>query len=307
MNEGCPICRELASVETSAAGIKVTCIRCGDFALSEVVAASNHQLTQRQVANLSGWLREHPGSTIVTGQLDRLLELQSPTIGEKADRLLLHISQLVPKPGAVFTVGSGSSDLPIPLLIGVSWAQDLDELSFLLADYLIDELKLLSNVTGGGVFKITPKGWAYIHSLKQGLIRSETAFVAMWFNKTVDPAHTAIEAGIENAGYKAVRIDRHHHNNKIDDEIIAGIRRSKFLVADFTGQRGGVYFEAGFALGTGRPVIWLCRNDELKNVHFDNRQYNFILWEDGKLAELSKALQNRIEATIGRGPLAASA
>jgi hypothetical protein len=58
------------------------------------------------------------------------------------------------------------------------------------------------------------------------------------------------------------------------------------------------------ATGLGLPVIWLCRKDELEKVHFDARQYNFIVWEDDKLDELSKALQNRIEATIGRGPLA---
>ena len=41
--------------------------------------------------------------------------------------------------------------------------------------------------------------------------------------------------------------------NKIDDEIVAEIRRSKFIIADFShgsdGARGGVYFEAGFAHG----------------------------------------------------------
>ncbi len=125
----------------------------------------------------------------------------------------------------------------------------------------------------------------------------------MWFDKSVDPAHAAIEAGIRSSGYEPLRIDRKEHNNKIDDEIVAGIRRSKFLVADFTGHRGGVYFETGFATGLGLPVIWLCRQDELEKTHFDTRQYNFIVWEADKLAELSKALQNRIEATIGYGPL----
>ena len=46
-----------------------------------------------------------------------------------------------------------------------------------------------------------------------------------------------------------MRIDRHEHVNKIDDEIIAEIRRARFVVADFThgdtGGRGSVYYEAG--------------------------------------------------------------
>lgn len=40
--------------------------------------------------------------------------------------------------------------------------------------------------------------------------------------------------------------------NRIDDEIIGRIRASRFIVADFTGHRPGVYFEAGMMLGLGR-------------------------------------------------------
>ena len=96
-----------------------------------------------------------------------------------------------------------------------------------------------------------------------------------------------------------MRIDRHEHNNRIDDEIMAMIRRSKFIVADFTKERGGVYFEAGYALGLGLQVIWTCRKDALKEIHFDNRQYNFLTWTNNSLGDFAKRLQNRIEATIG--------
>jgi hypothetical protein len=61
------------------------------------------------------------------------------------------------------------------------------------------------------------------------------------------------------------------HINKIGDEIISQIRRSKFLIADFTGHRGGVYFEAGLAMGLGLPVFWTCRRDDLDKLHFDIR------------------------------------
>jgi hypothetical protein len=61
------------------------------------------------------------------------------------------------------------------------------------------------------------------------------------------------------------------HINKIGDEIISQIRRSKFLIADFTGHRGGVYFEAGLAMGLGLLVFWTCRRDDLDKLHFDIR------------------------------------
>jgi nucleoside 2-deoxyribosyltransferase len=83
-----------------------------------------------------------------------------------------------------------------------------------------------------------------------------------------------------------VRIDKKEHSNKIDDEIIAEIRRSKFLVADFTCEkekvRGGVYFEAGFAMGLGIPVIWTCAQQSIGDLHFDTRQYNHIVWDTPK-------------------------
>jgi nucleoside 2-deoxyribosyltransferase len=251
---------------------------------------------------------------ITEDRLKELLQLRTPSVGEKGDRLLLSLSSRFAKPGETFEIGftedtslAGAGYIHGVDLCGIAWAQDLAELRFLLADYLMQERgSLLSRSSTWDMSQvlITPKGWSQVAALRHGDIKSDLGFVAMWFDPSMDAADVTISAAIREAGYRAVRLDRHEHNNRIDDEILAGIRRSKFVVADLTGQRGGVYFEAGFALGLGIPVIWLCRKDDMAKIHFDNRQYNFILWEEGKLAELSKALQNRIEATIGRGPSA---
>ena len=136
---------------------------------------------------------------------------------------------------------------------------------------------------------------------------SSQAFVAMWFDPSMDEIYDkGFCPAIKQAGYKALRIDRKPHLNKIDDEVIADIRRSRFVVADFThgasGARGSVYFEAGFAFGLDIPVIYTCREDMLKKLHFDTRQYPHIGWETDKMDEFRTELQNRIEALIGRGP-----
>ena len=147
-----------------------------------------------------------------------------------------------------------------------------------------------------------------------GLIRFESelenvdslnAFVAMWFADEMNSVYeTAIAPAIERWGYTPVRIDRREYNNKIDDEIISEIRRSRFVVADFScgadGVRGGVYYEAGFAAGLGKPVIFTVRSADLDRVHFDTRQFNHIVWETPEM--LREALQNRIGATIGQSP-----
>ena len=101
-----------------------------------------------------------------------------------------------------------------------------------------------------------------------------------------------------------MRIDRKEYLNKIDDEIIAEIRRSKFLIADFTegdsGTRGSVYFEAGFAQGLSIPVIFSCRKDSFDKIHFDTRQYPHIVWNSPE--ELKASLFRRISAVLGNGP-----
>ncbi len=77
-------------------------------------------------------------------------------------------------------------------------------------------------------------------------------------------------------------------------------RRSKFVVADYTNQANGVYFEAGFALGLGLCVIPTCHQDQIGTLHFDIRHLNTLLWQTPE--ELAAKLQSRIRAVIGTGP-----
>ena len=148
---------------------------------------------------------------------------------------------------------------------------------------------LASEASKAGLVR-EPKPKAYVLTLDgmrrlegQGLAHlSSQAFVAMWFSDKVKAAYDeGIEPAIRDAGYTAVRIDRKDFISKIDDEIIAEIRRSRFVVCDFTcclmkiksrkfdNARGSVYYEAGFAHGLNIPVIFTCRTDLLDYVHFD--------------------------------------
>jgi len=152
---------------------------------------------------------------------------------------------------------------------------------------------------------LTTKGAISIEKLTKQIDES-LCFVAMWFDKEVKEVFSqAIQPACNNAGYDARKIDDEQFNNGIVDEIVAAIRRSKFIVADLTGDRGGVYYEAGFARGLGKEVILTCREDwfdntdENKKVHFDVKHNNIIVWET--LGMLKKELQNRIEATLGKG------
>lgn len=144
-------------------------------------------------------------------------------------------------------------------------------------------------------FRLTPVGWHRVRELAKTRRDPSRAFVAMWFT---DELRAAWEDGIRPAlvalGYDPVRIDLSHGDDRIDDRIIAEIRRSGLVVADFTGHRGGVYFEAGFAMGLGIPVVWTCRRLEIQGAHFDTSHYQHLLWDTPE--DLRDQLVNHIAA-----------
>ena len=134
---------------------------------------------------------------------------------------------------------------------------------------------------------------------------SDQVFVAMWFDDSMEEAYEkGICPAIKRTGYNPFRIDLKPDVDKIDDEIIGEIRRSRFLIADFTygdkGIRGGVYYEAGFALGLGLEVIRSCRADQIANLHFDVNHHYHIAWETPE--KLREGLERRILALVGEGP-----
>jgi len=275
---------------------------------------------------MSGFIRENQGIRIQVEDLDILESLRTPTVGEKALKLVLQIAREHPSPGQGFVINywalknllkkineDTQAEYTLELeftkscqsalyWLAVAWATDYFELEFLLRHYLKGTKGILDDWKSNGWLVVTPQGWDFLDNLKTSETKSETAFVAMWFDPSVHTAWLeAIGPGIEGAGYEPIRIDKVEHNNRIDDEIVAAIRACRFLVADFTGQRGGVYYEAGLAHGLGKQVIWLCQEDDLAKVHFDTRQYNFIVWKPDELPELKARLRNRIEATLGKG------
>ena len=175
-----------------------------------------------------------------------------------------------------------------------------DEAMLFLAKTLEQKgLVSLSWTSGTVDVTLTEAGWNRIAELEisKSWTNSNQVFVAMWFDASLANAwEHGFAKACNAAGYKALRVDLKEHNEKICDAIIAEIRKSRFVVADFTGHRGGVYFEAGYALGLGIPVIWTCRKNELDKTHFDTRQYNHIDWESEE--DLFVRLKNRIAATI---------
>jgi hypothetical protein len=100
-------------------------------------------------------------------------------------------------------------------------------------------------------------------------------FVTMSFAEEMNNIYDkAIEPAVRDAGYRPIRVDRTERVNRTEltTRLSAESSRVRLMVADFTGHRQGVYFEAGMMLGLGRTVIWMCKVEELAASHFDTRQ-----------------------------------
>ena len=214
----------------------------------------------------------------------------------RAERLLRYLVTRPHQIGEILTFHSIQNDLE-----AFAWTESAmpTELMFFF-NYLKERGWLVdSNVPGR--FVIAVEGYAHIEEQSAQRDLSQ-CFVAMWFD---DSMNSALEEGIEKAvkecGYTPKRIDQKQHFNKICDEAIAEIRRSRFVVADFThgadGARGSVFYEAGFAHALGLPVIFSCQKDPEKPLHFDTRQYPHILWEEPE--DLYAELRDKIGALIG--------
>ena len=189
----------------------------------------------------------------------------------------------------------------------LAWSESTtaDELKFL-CRYLVAKgwIRLARRHAADPDFgvEVTVQGFAAIDSPPDS--ESNEAFVAMWLDESMDEVFDrGIKPGIEEAEYKVVRIDRDKNVDKIDDAVMAAIRRCRFVLADFThgegGVRGSVYFEAGFARGLGIEVVSTCRKDCIEKLHFDTRQYHHIAWESDKLDDLRREVTDRIGARVG--------
>jgi hypothetical protein len=147
-------------------------------------------------------------------------------------------------------------------------------------------------------YGLTVKGLTRLIDANEGQ-DSKYCFVAMAFDVGLNNIYIeAIEPAIVETGFIPLRVDRVHiqSDRTINDEIIAGIKKSKFVIADFTKHKNGVYFEAGYALGRGQKVIYTCREDEMSKAHFDIRNYQHIVWTD--INDFREKLINKIEAFI---------
>lgn len=149
-------------------------------------------------------------------------------------------------------------------------------------------------------YMISAEGWKKIDELRNKMLISKQAFIAMQFGEQTNNIREAFKQAIKESGYIAKIIDEKEHNNQIVPEIFYEIQQSSFVVVDVTYSNYGAYYEAGYAQALGKEVIVCCRKKEFDDPstrpHFDIAQKSMIIWKDEQ--DLIFRLKRRIEATV---------
>jgi nucleoside 2-deoxyribosyltransferase len=146
--------------------------------------------------------------------------------------------------------------------------------------------------------KMTYYGLEYVIDIQENGENSNNCFIAMSFSDSALKIRDTIKKAVKESGFEPLLVNELHYESDltINDSIIKFKKKSKFLIADFTEQKHGVYFEAGFALGLKRPVIYTCSESDFKNTHFDTNHYPHIVYSD--FNDLETKLKDKIQAWI---------
>jgi hypothetical protein len=156
--------------------------------------------------------------------------------------------------------------------------------------------------TGAIDCRLTMKGWQRFHELQRGAVHSRTAFMAMPF-RNADVRRIVDEVfrpAVEETGFRLKRVDEEVPAGSIDDRIRVEIRLARFMIADLTGGNQGAYWEAGYAEGMGKPVIYTCSKAHFdKNgTHFDTNHRQTVVWDLPEPEKAAESLKATIRATL---------
>jgi len=175
-------------------------------------------------------------------------------------------------------------------------------------DFIVESASSLALVDtepsnmGKHSIRLTLGGWEQFHEIQRGATKSRTAFMAMPFGneELTSFVDTVFRPAVQETGFELKRVDSDPQAGLIDNKIRVDIRLCRFLIADLTGGNHGAYWEAGYAEGLGKPVIYTCSKshfDEYK-THFDTNHCTTILWAPESPEKAAAVLKDTIRATL---------
>ena len=188
-------------------------------------------------------------------------------------------------------------------IIGALSEKSTDLIIMQLLQRQLVELRNAPN-NSGRTFSLSYDGWGYYDELQRNRTESRNVLMAMQYN---DPELDLVvkdyfKPAINMTGFNLVRLDESgvRKAGLIDAHMEVAIRTSRFIVADLTHKNTGAYWEAGFAHGLGKPVIYTCRKKEFseQRTHFDTNHHQTVVWNPEEPQSAAEELKDIIRATL---------
>ena len=156
---------------------------------------------------------------------------------------------------------------------------------------------------------LTIDGWKQYMDEKAGRFAGDYGFLAMEFDKP--ELETLVEDVLkptvkEALGYDLRDIRDISRAGIIDNILRVAIRDARFVIVDLTHDNSGAYWEAGYAEGLDKPVVYICKKEKFERsreegggTHFDTNHCTTVLWgENGNKdfrQQLAATLRNSLE------------
>lgn len=315
-NKHCPICKqwqesvpENYAPNGSNIGKVYDCLYCPKFAISEELDADREQYlkgNEEEASIIRYKLAMRSSDQLCFLTTENIAVYQTGEIPKPSVQLNNFILWLGRQMG-----NNSGNDVSIKSCEIIAYTGSINDesLRFVLeeaSDHGLIQYQGLS--LSGGAFscqgKLTMEGWELYDELKVGSTESRQVFMAMQYgNQELDNiVKDVLKPAVRSAGYDLVRLDDDNPAGLIDDRLRIEIRKSKFLIADLSHGNKGAYWEAGFAEGLGKQVIYTCNkdvfDDEGQKPHFDANHHLTIVWDRNKINEAAEKLKACIRATF---------
>lgn len=307
----CLVCNsELKSFESRTDRHFFECPRCGPYSLSgtaQTIIAGQLERANEGRARLSHALyrmtKQDQWALVTSELLQNILDnTELPRPQEQMENLILWLGETQPKMGAKID--------PSDAAIAAVGVIDNSSLGFLVSQAIDagllkgESAEFMSSQWIIHSLQLTLAGWHLFEDLQRGKSNGRVAFMAMPFgDMELDQIYKDhFKTGVTATGFELKRLDEGQPAGLIDDRLRVEIRQCRFLVADLTHENRGAYWEAGFAEGLGKPVIYTCRKDvfedKAKGTHFDTNHHLTVVWEPGNLGDAVARLKATIRSTL---------
>ncbi len=303
----CPLCKVGLSAPTKPSSItRVLCPNCGAYDLAQefyedFLKNAGSILTKKNLATLSYAIRgRQPSPPLLVEEWanQTLKNTALPTASEQLDNLILYLGNQLSGPGETVNIDPFelTAELGSTSESATSW-----NIQGAFKENLIEGVESLRSFLD---VTLTYAGWKRFADIQNEVANSKKAFMAMKFG---DPEmdrvfHECLKPAAARAGYTLFKLNDDPRAGLIDDRLRLEIRTSRFVIADLSHENKGTYWEAGYAEGLGRPVIYTCKESVFLNPttrpHFDTNHYLCIQWNADHLRDSEDQLTAVIRATL---------